>query len=334
MRTTAVNCARVISALCLFALVSACGDGGGGSSGLSYTGSTAPASLTSTNSTTLLSDAYAGGNAGTAIGSIASLTNTSYHAPRRPRSLALSETLVNFVRLSTAGATVGTASTAAAVNTIPTNTMDGNCGGTATVSGNYDDVSGAISMTANFNAYCQDNTTLDGTIAASGNIDTSSSSSSSISNMAITVSNLTANMASGDSFTADGTLSIVPQSGYSSIATNSVITINMLLEDSTTSKLYKLANYQISQTVTSTYNDIDITGRYYDPDEGYIDLSTPATIQVMPSDQWPSSGSLKGTGNSSSATITALDNTTYQLDVDTDNNGTVNYTTTGLWSAL
>ncbi|MEJ2567212.1 MAG: hypothetical protein P8141_14890, partial [Gammaproteobacteria bacterium] len=61
MRTTAVNCARVISALCLFALVSACGDGGGGSSGLSYTGSTAPASLTSTNSTTLLSDAYAGG---------------------------------------------------------------------------------------------------------------------------------------------------------------------------------------------------------------------------------------------------------------------------------
>jgi hypothetical protein len=45
-------------------------------------------------------------------------------------------------------------------------------------------------------------------------------------------------------------------------------------------------------------------------------------------------GKLKGTGNGSSATLTALDNTTYQLDVDTDNNGTPESTTTGLWVDL
>ena len=212
--------------------------------------------------------------------------------------------------------------------------MNGNCGGSATLSGSYDDFSGAISITANFNAYCQDNSTLSGSIAAAGNIVGSSSSGFSITNMGITISNLSATMASGDSFTADGTLSIAPQSGYTSISTNSVITINMLLQDSTTSKIYKLSNYQISQTVASSNNDIVITGRYYDPDEGYIDLSTPTTIRIMSVDQWPSSGILKGTGNSSSATITALDNTSYQLDVDTDNNGTVDYTVTGLWNAL
>lgn len=336
MSMTARNCVKVISALFLSTLISACGGGGGGSSGISYTGSVTPASLTSTNSATLLSGAYAGGNTAAIIGGIgtaASLTNTTYDAPRRPRSLALSETLIKFVSLS---ATVDTPdmTSAAAVNTIPTNTINGNCGGTATINGSYNDVGGSFSMTASFNAYCQDDTTLNGAIAASGNAVTNSSSGFSIANISITVSNLAASLTSGDSFTADGNLSIVPQSGYTTIATNSVITIDMLFEDNTTSKTYKLANYKISQTATLSYNDIVITGRYYDPDEGYLDLSTPVTIHVVSTDLWPSSGGLSGAGDNSSATITALDNITYQLDVDTDNNGTSNYTTTGLWSAL
>jgi hypothetical protein len=338
MKIAAGNCFKVLSVFFLFVLISACGGGGGDfSSDLSYTGSVAPASLTSSNSATLLSDAYSGGDAATILGSIgtaASLTNAAHDAPRQPRGLALSAALIKFVRLSATNDTPGTTSVAAAVNDIPTNTVNGNCGGTATVSGSYDDASGAISLSANFNGYCQDDTNLNGSVSASGNATTTSSSGFSISNISITVSNLTADLASGDAFAADGTLSIVPQAGYTSIDTHSVVTIDMTLRDNTTTKVYKLSNYKISQTVTVAYNDLNITGRYYDPDEGYIDLSTPATIRVMTTDPWPSDGSLLGTGDNSSATLTALDSTTYQLDVDTDNNGTPDYTTTGLWSAI
>jgi hypothetical protein len=332
------GCVKAVSALSLVALITACGGGGGGgSSGLSYSGAITPASLTTTNSATLLSDAYAEGSTAAnidRIGSVASLTNSTHDAPRRPRSLALSEALVTFIRLSATGNTLNAPSAAAAVTTIPTNTVDGGCGGAATINGSYDDVSGAISVTTTFNSYCQHGTTLNGAISASGNAVISSSSIVSISNLSISVSNLTADMAGGDFFTASGTLSIVPQSGYTSIATHSVITINMLFKDNITAKVYKLANYDISQTVTLGYNDVVITGRYYDPDAGYIDLSTPTTIRAAMTDLWPSSGKLKGTGNGSSATLTALDNTTYQLDVDTDNNGTPESTTTGLWVDL
>ena len=337
MKIAAGDWFKVLSILFLFALISACGGGGGfGSSGLSYTGSTSPASLTSSNSANLLTNAYSGGDAATILGGIgtaASLTNSVHDAPRRPRGLALSAALIKFVSHSAAGGTPGAAK-AAAVTDIPANTENGNCGGTATVSGSYDDVSGAISLKATFNGYCQDDTNLNGSFSASGNAVTTSSSGFSISNISITVSNLTADLASGDAFSADGTLSIVPQSGYSSIDTNSVVTINLLLKDNTTTKVYKLENYNISQTATAAYNDLVIVGRYYDPDEGYIDLTTPVTIRVMATDAWPSSGNLTGAGDNSSATLTALSGTTYQLDVDTDNNGTSDYTTTGLWSAL
>ena len=338
IRIEAGDCVKAVSALLLFALITACGGGsGGGSSGLSYSGAITPASLTATNSATLLSDAYAEGNSAAnvdRIGSVASLTNSTHAAPRRPRGLALSEALITFIRLSAAGDTLNAPSVAAAVTTIPTNTLSGGCGGSATVNGSYDDVSSAISVTATFNSYCQNGTTLNGDISASGNAVISSSSILSISNLSITVSNLTVDMGGGDFFTAGGTLSIIPQSGYSSIATHSVITINMLFKDNLTTKVYKLENYAISQTMTLGYNDMLITGRYYDPDAGYIDLSTPTTIRAAMTDLWPSSGALKGTGNGSSATLIALDNTTYQLDVDTDNNGTPESTTTGLWIDL
>ena len=157
-----------------------------------------------------------------------------------------------------------------------------------------------------------------------------------ISSIAITLANLTAAYR-GDSFTADGTLSIAPQAGHTYIDNGILLTVDMLFKDNATTKVYKLENFAISRTTTIgtvPFDDITITGRYYDPDEGYIDLSTPSTLRVINNGEWPSSGSLRGTGNNSSAILSEQSNTTYQLDVDTDGNGSVDFTENGLWTNL
>ncbi len=58
-------------------------------------------------------------------------------------------------------------------------------------------------------------------------------------------------------------------------------------------------------------------------------------LRILVTDRYPSSGSLLLTDTQNRrALITALDATTYQLQIDADANGTYETTTTGLWSEL
>jgi len=338
MRALTKNYVYAILAACLLAQISGCGSGAdSGTSGLTYTGSTSPATLTSSNSAILVGGAYTGGNSGILIGGLtAGLTNYEVGTSRRPRSLVLSDALLTFVHLTSVDDTLARPEITATVNNIPSSTLHGNCGGTATVNGSYDDGDKTLSITANLGNYCQDGTTLNGTVGASGQAVVDAQNNINISSISITLAQLSASY-SGDSFTADGSMTIVPQSGYTYIADNDILTIDMLFKDNATAKVFKLENFTISESLTtgtSSYADMTITGRYYAPDEGYIDLSTPTAIRVMVGDNWPSSGSLRGTGNNSSATLTALDNNAYRIDVDTDNNGTPDYTENALWVDL
>jgi len=337
MRALTKNYIYAITTACLSVLISGCGSGGGGSSGLTYTGSTSPATLTSSNSATLVAGAYTGGNSGILIGSVtAGLTNYNFGASRLPRSLVLSDALLTFVHLTSVNDTLARPEIAATVNTIPSSTLHGNCGGTATVNGSYDDGDKTLSLTANLSNYCQGRTTLNGTVGASGQAVVDAQNNINISSISITLAQLTASY-DGDSFTADGSMTIAPQTGHTYIADNNVLTIDMLFRDNATAKVYKLENFTISESLTtgaSAYADMTITGRYFAPDEGYINLSTPAVIRVMTGDDWPSSGKLRGTVGHSSATLSALDNNAYRLDVDNDNNGTADYTENGLWGDL
>ena len=334
MKIANKNRLSILAATGLFTMLSGCGSG---SSGLTYSGSTTPATLTATNSATLVGSAYSNGNSGIIIGGAsAGLRNYDFGASRRPRSLVLSDALLRFVQISAADDTLARPETAATADNIPISTLRGHCGGSATVNGSYDDGDRMLSLTANLNDYCKDKTTLSGTIGISGQAVIDAQNHIKISQLAINLAKLTASYG-GDSFTADGAMSIVPQAGYAYIDSHRVLSIDMLFKDKATAKVFKLENFKISLALGAsgpTYEDMTISGRYYAPDAGYIDLSTPATLRVMAGDDWPSSGSLRGTGNNSSATLTALDNNAYRLDVDTDNSGTADYTDNGLWGNL
>lgn len=330
-----LNGKRISALLSLSLLASLCACGDDKVSSLNYTGAATPATLTATNSAALVSGAYSGGNSGLIIGKVsAGLTNYNYGASHRPRALVLAEALLKFAHLAAVDDTLARPDTAATAGNIPGSTLHGNCGGSAAVNGSYDDDNRTFSLSANLDNYCRDGTTLNGTVGASGVAASGKRQRITISSITATFTMLTARYR-GDDFSADGTMSISPQTGHAYVEGNMIITLGMLIKDKATAKTYKLEDFRITRTSTVaavSFEDITISGRYYDPDEGYIDLITPTPLRLINGDQWPSSGSLRATGKSDSATLTAQSNTTYQLDIDKNGNGSVDSTESGLWT--
>lgn len=115
---------------------------------------------------------------------------------------------------------------------------------------------------------------------------------------------------------------------------STTIQLNYVLRDNGSELAYKFENFNISLINGSGYVDASITGRYYDPNQGYLEISTPTPLRIVGTDYWPTSGILKGAGNNDAAAFTALSNTSYQLDIDSNNDGTPDVTTTGAWSNL
>ena len=121
MRSLAGISTSIIAGLCLISSLSGCGNGNdNGTSSLSYTGSTTPATLTPTNGATLVGGAYTGGNSGIVISGVtAGLTHYSYGASRRPRTLVISTALIGFIHHAALGDALARPETAATLTNIP-----------------------------------------------------------------------------------------------------------------------------------------------------------------------------------------------------------------------
>ena len=289
------------------------------STGISYDGVTDAAALTVSNSATILGGAYQGGQTGNAVGTAASLSND--HESQSPRILILSQALSNAFRKADLTGNHNSGN-AAAVNDI-SNQVAGSCGGQMSYTGTADDTSRQVYASFTFSNYCEEATTISGTATASGQTDTTLGFSTlSLSFTALTFSSL------GDSFTANGFEIITPHTGTTNVS------MNMLLRDNATQLVYQIQSYEMVIIGGTSAVDVSISGRYYDPTYGFVDISTPTFLHINNVDYWPASGSIKAVGNNSNATFTSLSNTTYQLDVDSNGDGTVDSTTTGLWTDL
>ncbi len=300
-------------------LLVACGGGGGGgtSSTLSYSGSTAQATVTSANADELVLDAYQNG----AIGAAATGSMTEA-APKRaagmPRGLVLAESLGNALER------VDIASQAPLNSAMKTasDTADGSCGGSMSYSVSYDDQSGDFSGTLSFSSFCEDEVTLRGDVDFSG---TMNPGTGELSSFTMTTDGLTAEMC-GDSFTAAGSIN-VSRSG-----TSTTVSMDMKVKDGSSGKVYWVKDYQMTLTPGSTYSEVDVSGRFYHPDYGYVDISTSTKLRIQEGNYWPSSGVIVATGSGGTkAQVTAL-NASYQLDVDDNGDGTYEYSESQAWS--
>src|SRR3990172_8954473 len=155
----------------------ACGDGGGGgASGVTYSGSTTPAAVTSGNAVAIASTAYQGGSSSgslTLVGVAVGPADQSGGGLSPVPAVAISRVLTDAVR----AAHLGSPSSSPAIVGVSVSVSDtlpaGTCGGTASYSGTADDVTGAISATFSFNGWCNDGVTISGSVTVSGLVDVS-----------------------------------------------------------------------------------------------------------------------------------------------------------------
>ena len=329
--------ARYITAALIFTLALAgCGGGGGngGPSGTIYAGLTTQAVVTKTNAKSLAGGAYQSRATGNALGGVAASAqaNVTSHQVARPYMLALSETLRCAVGKIDV-AMLPKADFGAAVKT-ETITEQGSCGGGFSGSATYDDVTGNISSgSLTFNNYCNEGVTLSGMINFSGKVSVGTPTPT-IEKIDMSFTSLSSKSGS-DAFTTNGNIAI-----DATVPLQVLATINMVMRDDTAGKVYKMENYQLFASVNpSVWVDVSMGGRFYGPDDGYVNLTTPTpfrfhiTAGVVAAT--PSQGALAVTGaNKSKATLVAINNTDYRIDVDTNGDGILEDQKSGKWTDL
>lgn len=324
---------HVVLAVLLAVSLTACGGGGGGGgggslSGISYTGLTTQATIDGNNAEDLSTGAYQGGQAGAAIGSVGAIQTGESGPVGHSRMLKVSQVLEGSLRQvdlmsRSAGTFVGAIYT-------ESNTIYGDCGGSASFTVSVDDQTGDFSGSFTFNNYCDDEVTISGAASFSGRVDLSTEE---LIEFSFSFNNLTGTSGS-DSFTLDGDISI------DNTVSPATMTMTMLLKDNNTGKVYKV-DYNYIMTEEANYIEVEASGTYYDPDYGYVSITTTVPLCIYVGDDYPSDGVIVATGNTSigggstMARLTALTSMTYQVEADTNGDGIYDWNSVVLnWSDL
>ncbi len=309
MNRIKTNKALILSTACAL-LLAACG--GGSDSGLPYTGTTTPAAISPNNGNEIATRAYTNGEGGASLGNIfASATpQTTQYQGDRLNITAVTQRLFGIANSATLTAP-HSPSLNRAVTTQNEN-IAGNCGGSMQFSIRIDDVNGNVDGSFIFSGYCEDGDTLNGqmNITSSINLQTSTAGL-----MTMRFSNLTIS-SNSESATLNGTVATYPDSDPM------VITTNMQIKDNNSGKVYWADNHVTSINSVVSGEELFISGRFYHPDYGYVDLTTPTRLYIAYGDEWPSSGVMIATGaNNSKVKLTAVSNTTYHYEVDANGDG-------------
>jgi hypothetical protein len=292
------------------------GGGGGGDGSITYTGRTTPATITEANA----EDLVFGSLLGLEIGGSFSLNadsgggklvdkqgqTNSIHPIAINLPLVLNNTAKNiFYAHSKKSSSISIARTA-------TNTINGNCGGTATYTINVNDTAGSYEGTFIFAQYCEDGIVISGGTDINGTLNLATGD-------IITVTYLFDNLTI-DEFIYKGNVSV------NDAVTPQRITLDLLVKDSALDKVYWAKEYSILvNEITATDSEIEVTGTYYDPDQGYVTVSTREPL-IVSTEDWPILGIMLCIGGNNTKTkLTAISASSYRLEVDTNGDDTYDY---------
>lgn len=316
----------VLTLLFSASLLVACGGGGGGSSttvssgGPSYTGIASKAIIDASNANELGEGSVSGTKTGSGLAVATGVVVNGQEVKASPRTLDLANILaskVKRVKLDQAAFLPG------AIQTLTGNDPCTN-GGTVSYSLQADDVSGAFSGDFSFNSCIEQQTTLSGNVTVSGvvNLVTDDIDLMSMSLTAFTETS------GADSYTMTGTVS------FTFNGNSSTVTMNLLAQDNNNAgSTEKLENVVITVTDNVAFISMTLSGRYFHPDYGYVDVVTVQPLVIQSTDVWPSQGEFTLSGDvNTSAHITVISNTQYTLEVDTDGNGTLETVTIENWN--
>ncbi|PSW00647.1 hypothetical protein [Photobacterium lipolyticum] len=297
-----------------------CGGGGGGdgddSGSIIYTGLTEMAVINADNATVLTIGALMGGPAI----KITSASRTDVASSDEEESFLQSSALLSFWRMMKGFEKFTTsAETTPEPRTIhtETETFDGNCGGLLTITLNLDDTNGNLTGTQQYDQFCEDGETVHGTINISGSVN--------LSTLEIIAMEMSYSQLSMETSSSSVTMSGTTNVNFSSSTLS--LTLNDLIRDNDTGKVYKVANYVVSMLEGATWVEMTCSsGQYYHPDYGYVEVESTTPFMQYYDDVGPSSGELiiTGTGETK-ASLVALTADTFQVTADTDGDGTFDW---------
>ncbi len=304
----------VLLGIALTLSLSSCGGGGGGGGGevpgdaVVYSGATGQTAITETNAKDLVLGAFYGGPGISTIAAVpASVSNSPANETLDPRLLKFSSAILDSLMQQEL---IGAVSPKPMAIVPITDTTPGNCGGSEVANLNVNDSTGEFNGTLQFNSYCEDATTISGTVNVSGTIDPFTLNMVQM-NMSFTSLTVTSG---GDSVTMSG----------SYVLTSMTMTMNHRIRDNATRIVYKIESYTVTETDGIDWTETTFSsGRYYHPDYGYVELSTISPFRLYLSDFGPATGQLQIAGaNGSKALLTAISSTLFEVTADIDGDGT------------
>lgn len=262
--------------LVVFVLVlSACGGGGGGSSAaVNYDGISAQATVTSENAADLTALAYYGSELSNPLPlSAVQVTSSIGDAvPVLTKLVALVSTLPGKIDVDQL-----IANSSRAAMTMPAFTEQCQVSGSMTISGTFDDVTGALNATLSMTS-CNSG----GGVIMGGTLLLNASGIADIENTDLTTYTVTFKQLTydfiddNDSIVLNGTA----LSWFDAAQSAQVMQINMVMQEVGTSLQAKLENYTVSVSEVGMEEQVSIAGRIYESTVGYIDVSTLQPIMV------------------------------------------------------
>ena len=277
--------------------LSACSSGGGGDDSppplaIRYTGNTAPAQLSDLNATGLLTDAYFGLDVMLALledpplaaGGVAVLSSATDPTRRilvdQPKRLAS-----DLIRRQPAERLE--------------DVEHGACGGTLTLLVDVNTQTGAFSGSETYDDFDDCQAEYDGRLDISGRVDP----------LGLFMISLDVRSTLLRVSQADATISLA---GSLSVRYGAPILtrFDMLIRDDASGLVYRYADYQL-EVAADAFQTTTISGSYYDPIEGLLQLSTDMAMAYF--EGWPESGILRGQGaDGASVRLLAINRVLYR----------------------
>jgi hypothetical protein len=311
-----------------------CGGTGGDSGaapGLTYSGATAQALITSENAQAITANAMDDGMGGAGTAGIAGLDEASRAEDGTGRPILLGVAMVMESAVAEMDRQSKAQSNPTSALQSDADTYSGSCGGKYSYNIKYDTVTGVFSGSLVFNGYCEGGVTLNGSTYFSGVLNIGMEQ---VDSCTMRFNSLTGT-ASSVSETMGGQVYLA-QSGAATM-----LTMDMMVRDNNTGRVCKIENYQMDRNDRGTHADITVNGRFYDPDYGYVDLETTTAFLAAYADDYPyagqlvASGEIGTAGGPTRARLTALSATQCQVEADTDGDGAYDYDSGAVpWTSL
>ncbi|MDT8419303.1 MAG: FG-GAP-like repeat-containing protein [Desulfuromonadales bacterium] len=302
-------------------LLWACGGGGGGGGGISpsihYSGVETAAVITDENAESLAVGAYLGIAYSGQTGDITPLSLADQSTlPGEPslKSVLLfsriwEETALEYLTREPPESPVILASVSI------DEPMAGDCRGYADVSGSVNDQTGDFDLDVTYHDYSDDCVVeMSGRTNMQGNMDLFGLS---MTHVKITYEALAVSF--------DGLY--LTQSGVWSGDFQQyppVMTFDLVTRDEITGKTYWMRDVEMQSSPVSGTSDTEyqVTGRYYDPDVGYVDLTTLEPLRFRFGEDYPYQGRAKLAGSGSTAALVEfVSNAVYRVTCDEDGDG-------------